>query len=218
MVWMVCKLQLLAWVLTSIATHGQEQAAWVGHQFPIPVLLEDNHLVLTRQSILLFLERRPVTMVSVPTWMHGVMAWLVHLYKRLLAAHCTKTPDISISSCCRCSLAFMVRSCWGFSVTMWTVLLCSFWRVAPEATKEVTQQMILNYSTQEGMGGQQYGADFVIHSRIIYIHDRVLCAILTGHWYEVHNEHFQTEGKSGGTRISSMRNWGRYLGRSGTLK
>jgi len=35
----------------------------------------------------------------------------------------------------------------------------------------------------------------------------VLCTVLTGHWYDVQNEHSQTEGKSGGTKISSMRNW-----------
>jgi hypothetical protein len=69
--------------------------------------------------------------------------------------------------------------------------------------------MILNFSTKEGMGGQQPGTHFIIHKKILYIHDRVLHTILTGHWYEVQKEHFQTEGKSGGTRISSTRNWGR---------
>jgi len=42
--------------------------------------------------------------------------------------------------------------------------------------------------------------------------------ILTGHWYNVQNKNFQTEGRSGGTRISSTRNWGRYSGMSSTLK
>jgi len=56
--------------------------------------------------------------------------------------------------------------------------------------------------------------DFIIHKKILYIHDRVLRTVLTGHWYDVQNEHSQTEGKSSGTKKSSMRNWGRYLGRS----
>jgi hypothetical protein len=46
------------------------------------------------------------------------------------------------------------------------------------------------FSTQKGMGGQQSGADFITHKRILYIRDRVLCIILTGHWYDVQNEHF----------------------------
>lgn len=74
------------------------------------------------------------------------------------------------------------------------------------------------FFTQEGMGGQQSGADFIINKKILYTYDRVLCTILMGHWYDVQNEHFQTEGKSGGTRKSSTRNRGRYLGRSSTLK
>ena len=53
---------------------------------------------------------------------------------------------------------------------------------------------------------------------ILYVHDRVLCTMLTGHWYGDQNKHFQTEGKSGGKRVSSTRNWGRYLGTSSTLK
>jgi hypothetical protein len=129
----------------------------LGHQFSVPVLLEDKHLVLTRQNVFLFLEMRPVTRVSVPMWLHGVMAWLVHLYKRLVAAHCTKTADISISSCWRCSLAFMVRSCGGFSVMIWTVLVCSFWQVAQVATKELTQQMILNFLHRREWGANNLG-------------------------------------------------------------
>ena len=163
----MCKLHLLTWVLTSIATQGWQQAAWLGHQFAVPVLLEDNHLVLTRQSAFLFLERRPVTRVSVPTWLHDVMAWLVLLYKRLVTAHCTKIPDISISSCWRRSLAFMVWSCWGFSVMIWMVLVYSFWRLAPETTKRLTQQMILNFSTQKGMEANNLEADINTNKNIL---------------------------------------------------
>lgn len=78
--------------------------------------------------------------------------------------------------------------------------------------------MILNFSTQERMGANNPGQTLSYIKKILCIHDRVLCTILTGHWYDVQNEHSQTEGKSGGTRLSSMRNWGRYLGRPSTLK
>ena len=144
-------------MLTGIASDGQEQAAWLGHQFPVPVLLEDNYLVLTRQSVFLFLENRSVTRVSVPAWLYSVMTWLVHLYERLVATHCTQKPDISISSCWRYSVASMVESCWGFSVMIWTVPVCSFWQVPPGATTELNMQMILNFSAQEGMGANNLG-------------------------------------------------------------
>jgi len=35
---------------------------------------------------------------------------------------------------------------------IWKVLVCSFWWVAPVSTKELTQQMTLNFSTQEEIG------------------------------------------------------------------
>jgi hypothetical protein len=40
---------------------------------------------------------------------------------------------------------------------IWMVLVCSLWWVAPEVTKELPQQMILNFSTQKGMGAKNLG-------------------------------------------------------------